>query len=138
MSRISFSADRRRVDLKAVHAYLSKRSYWALGRKLSVQRRINDASFVCGLYDGRKQAAFARVVTDYLVYAYICDVFVMEEYRGRGLGKRLLRELLRLPRFKTLRRWTLYTKDAQGLYRQSGFRNLKGPGVLRYMEKVRA
>jgi ribosomal protein S18 acetylase RimI-like enzyme len=134
VSRLVFSADRRRVDLKTVHAYLSERSYWAKGRTRAAQRKANDASFVCGLYDGRRQAAFARVITDYVTFAYLCDVFVMEEYRGRGLGKRLMRELLRRPEFKTVKRWTLYTKDAQGLYRMSGFVHLKDG--KRFMERL--
>lgn len=130
-----FSADRRRVDLKAVHDYLSRRSYWAKGRSLAAQRKANAASFVCGLYDGRRQAAFARVVTDYVAFAYLCDVFVHEDYRGRGLGKRLMRELLARREFKTVRRWTLFTRDAQGLYRKFGFGHLDDP--KRFMALLR-
>lgn len=135
MRRLVFSADRRRVDLKAVHAYLSGRSYWAKGRSLAAQRKANDASFVCGLYEGRKQAAFARVVTDYVAFAYLCDVFVLEEYRGRGLGKRLMRELMRRREFRSVRRWTLFTKDAQGLYKRFGFGHLSEP--KRFMALLR-
>lgn len=126
-ARVVFSADPRRVDFAAVHAYLSRRSYWAKGRTRAQQRRANAASFVAGLYDGRRQAAFARVVTDYVTFAYLCDVFVLEEYRGRGLGKRLMRELLRHPKLRGIPRWTLFTKDAQGLYKKSGFDHLDEP-----------
>lgn len=135
MRRLSFSADPRRVDLEAVHAYLSGRSYWAKGRSLAAQRKANAASFVCGLYDGRRQAAFARVVTDYVTFAYLCDVFVLEPYRGRGLGKRLVRELLRHRALRSVPRWTLFTKDAQGLYRKSGFGHLDDP--RRFMALLR-
>lgn len=128
--KIVFSADPRRVDLKAVHAYLSRRSYWAKGRTAAAQRRANRYSLCVGLYDGRRQAAFARVVTDRVTFAYLADVFVHEDYRGRGLGKRLIRETLRLPALKTVRRWALFTKDAHGLYSQFGFRRSAG---RRYM-----
>lgn len=124
---ISFSADRRRVDFDAVHSYLSERSYWAKGRKRSRQRLLNDSSLCVGLYEGKRQAAFARVVTDYGNFAYLADVFVHEDYRGRGLGKRLVREILRLPKLKLVRQWTLFTKDAHGLYAQFGFGKLKQP-----------
>jgi ribosomal protein S18 acetylase RimI-like enzyme len=124
---IAFSADRRRVDFKAVHAYLSRRSYWAKGRKASLQRVLNANSLCVGLYEGKKQAAFARVVTDYGVFAYLADVFVHEDYRGRGLGKRLMREILRLPKLRKVKQWTLFTKDAQGLYKKYGFENLDDP-----------
>ena len=77
-----------------------------------------------GLCEGKRQAAFARVVTDYGNFAYLADVFVHEDYRGRGLGKRLVRDILRLPALKNVRQWTLFTKDAQGLYRQYGFKKL--------------
>jgi GNAT superfamily N-acetyltransferase len=127
MARLSFSSDRRRVDFKTVLAYLSERSYWAKGRKASVQRTLNKNSLCVGLYDGKRQAAFARVVTDYGNFAYLADVFVHEDYRGRGLGKRLMREILRLPALKRVRQWTLFTKDAHGLYRQYGFKTPANP-----------
>jgi GNAT superfamily N-acetyltransferase len=127
MIRIIFSDDRRRVDFKAVHAYLSERSYWAMGRRAAVQRKLNANSLCVGLYDDERQAAFARVVTDYGNFAYLADVFVHEDYRGRGLGKRLMREILRLPALKEVRQWTLFTKDAHGLYRQFGFETPKEP-----------
>lgn len=127
MSRIVFSADPARVDFKTVHGYLSRRSYWAKGRPAAVQRALNANSLCVGLYDGRRQAAFARIVTDRALFAYIADVFVHEDYRGRGLGKRLVREILRLPALKRVSQWALYTKDAQGLYAKFGFGHLDDP-----------
>lgn len=125
--RLVFSADRRRVDFRAVREFLSRRSYWAKGRPAAVQRRANANSLCVGLYDGRRQAAFARVITDFATYAYLCDVFVLEEYRGRGLGKRLVAETLALPRLKSVKSWALLTTDAQGLYAKFGFEHLKDP-----------
>lgn len=132
---IIFSADRRRVDFKAVHSYLSKRSYWAQGRPASLQRVLNANSLCVGLYEGKKQAAFARVVTDFGVFAYLADVFVHEDYRGRGLGKRLLREILALKALRKVKQWTLFTKDAQGLYRKYGFENAAEPERFMMMRR---
>jgi GNAT superfamily N-acetyltransferase len=125
--RLVFSTDRRRVVFKTVHEYLSKRSYWAKGRPASAQRTLNANSICAGLYDGKKQAAFARIVTDRAQFAYLADVFVHENYRGKGLGKRIVREILRMPELKRVKQWTLFTKDAQGLYRKFGFDNLDDP-----------
>lgn len=127
MSRIIFSADPARVDFKVVHGYLSRRSYWAKGRPAATQRMLNANSLCVGLYDGRRQAAFARVVTDRALFAYIADLFVHEDYRGRGLGKRLVREILRFSSLKRVKQWALFTKDAQGLYKQFGFGHLDDP-----------
>lgn len=125
--RFSFSDDPAKADFRAVHEYLSRRSYWAQGRSSARQRRAMRHSLCVGLYEGKRQAAFARVVTDYAVFAYICDLFVLEPYRGKGLGKRLMREILRHPRLKSVRLWTLFTKDAHGLYRKFGFGKLTQP-----------
>lgn len=136
-SGLVFSADPRRVDFHAVHRWLSGRSYWAKGRAPSIQRRANANSVCAGLYDGRKQAAFARVITDRATFAYLCDVYVAEEYRGQGLGKRLMRELLRLPALKTVKVWTLFTRDAHGLYRRFGFDGLDDPKRFMAMRRGR-
>lgn len=125
------STDPARIDVAAVHRFLTA-SYWAAGIPLeTVQRSIQNC--ICfGLYCGSQQAGFARVITDRATFAYLADVFVIEEFRGRGLSKWLMRCILAHPDLQGLRRWSLVTHDAHGLYRQFGFRELKSPE--RWME----
>jgi GNAT superfamily N-acetyltransferase len=126
------STDPARLDVDAIHAYLS-RSYWAEGRSKEVVARSLEHSLNFGLYDGEKQIGLARVVTDYTLFAYLCDVYVLEEYRGQGLSKWLLGCMLAYPGLTSIRFWSLKTRDAHGLYRQFGFTDIAQPG--RYMEK---
>jgi GNAT superfamily N-acetyltransferase len=97
-----------------------------------VQRSIEN-SFPFGLYKGKEQVGFARVVTDYATFAWIADVFVLPEHRGRGLSKRLMEVMLAHPRLQGFRRWVLSTKDAHGLYERFGFIKLHRPE--RWMER---
>jgi ribosomal protein S18 acetylase RimI-like enzyme len=104
-----------------VHRYLSQESYWAKGRAREVQERlVRDASRVVGLYDGDRQIGFARAVSDDVAFAYLADVYVLEEYRGRGLGLELVREIVENSPFAD-RKWLLHTADAHDLYRKLGF-----------------
>jgi GNAT superfamily N-acetyltransferase len=129
--------ERDRIDREAVHRYLSEESYWARGRGRDVQDALIDASQrVVGLYDGDRaianslsfgllapdgsQAGFARVVTDRATYAYLADVYVLEEFRGRGLGVELVRFSVDEGSFAGCR-WLLHTADAHDLYRKFGF-----------------
>lgn len=116
------SFDRSRIDRSLVHAFLTT-SYWSPGIRRDVVGRAIDHSLVLGVYEPTTgaQVAFARVVTDYASFAWVCDVFVLDEHRGRGLGKRMMAALLAHPELATLRRWSLGTKDAHGLYAQFGF-----------------
>ena len=120
------STDPTRLDLEAIAGML-KRSYWASGRPRERTERALRNSLVFGLYDGDKQIGMARVVSDYAVFAYLCDVFILEEYRGEGLGKWLMETVFRHPDLQGLRRWTLTTRDAHGLYRQYGFDPMASP-----------
>jgi GNAT superfamily N-acetyltransferase len=123
--------DRRRVDAAAVHAWLCAESYWAAGRgRAEVEASIADASRVVGLYHDGRQAGFARVVSDGLTFAYLADVYVVADLRGRGLGEELVREAVDNGPHRDLR-WMLHTLDAHGLYRRLGF----GPPGGRYMER---
>jgi GNAT superfamily N-acetyltransferase len=108
------------MDLDAIHAYLT-RSYWAEGISRDLVGRSMAGSLCFGLLDGERQIGFARVVTDRATYAYLCDVYVLEEYQGRGLGTRMMRELMAHPDLQGLRRWGLVTRDAHGLYEKFGF-----------------
>lgn len=115
------STDPQRLDVAAIHAFLSERSYWAQGVPLDTVRRSIEHSLTIGVRHGEQMVGFARVVTDYSVIAYLADVFVLEEYRGRGLGKWLVELVTAHPDLQGLRRWLLATRDAHGLYRRFGF-----------------
>jgi GNAT superfamily N-acetyltransferase len=114
-----------------IHGFLTE-CYWAKGIPREVVARSIENSLCFGMYDNRKQIGFARVISDYATYAYIGDVFVLDSYRGRGLGKWLMECIMKHPRLRGLRRWSLVTGDAQGLYAQFGFTPLKTPE--RHME----
>jgi GNAT superfamily N-acetyltransferase len=129
------STDRSRLDLDVVHGYL-KRSYWAEGVPLDVVRRSVENSLVFGMYRGAEQVGFARVVTDHATFAYLADVFVLEEHRGKDLGKWLVETVLSHPELHGLRRWMLATRDAHELYRKYAFTELGNPEI--FMEKKSA
>jgi GNAT superfamily N-acetyltransferase len=136
ITRDSFriSTDPRKTDVAAVHAYLC-RSYWAEGIPIDIVARSIESSLCFSLFDGDRQIGFARVVTDRATFAYLCDVYVLEEYQGRGLGTWLIQAVRAHPDLQTLRRFSLVTRDAHGLYTKCGFSGIKDPG--RHMEIVR-
>ena len=112
--------DKARLDLALIHAVLV-RSHWAKGIPFAVMKTAIDNALAFGLYRGGKQIGFARVVTDHATFAYLADVFIVEDERGKGLGKLLVETILAHPDLQGLRRWLLGTRDAQGLYRRCGF-----------------
>ncbi len=118
------STDRKRLDLEMIHDFLANRSYWAAGVPFSVVEKSIENSLCFGVYDQGKQVGFARVVTDFATIAYIGDVFILENYRGRGLGKRLIKTIMNHPELRGLRLWLLGTKDAHDLYRKYGFQKV--------------
>jgi GNAT superfamily N-acetyltransferase len=119
---VELDDDPSRIDRAAVHRYLSEVSYWARGRPRDVQDAVIDASArVVGLYHDGRQIGFSRTVTDGHVHAYLADVYVLEEFRGRGLGVELVRFSVEESPFAGCR-WILHTADAHGLYRKFGFR----------------
>jgi GNAT superfamily N-acetyltransferase len=119
------------LQIETIVSFLS-RAYWAQGRTREVIERSIDHSLCFGIYAGERQIGFARVVTDCATFAYLCDVFIDESHRGQGLGKWLMSAVMGHPDLQGLRRWTLATRDAHGLYRQFGWTELKDPG--RWME----
>jgi GNAT superfamily N-acetyltransferase len=121
----SISTDRARLDLPFLHDYLSKESYWAKGLPFERVVAAADHSLNFGVYHGDRPVGYARVVTDYARVAYLADVFIIEEYRGRGLSKWLIEVIMAHPDLRGLRRWMLHTLDAHGLYEQFGW----GPPV---------
>jgi len=130
----AISTDPQRLNIDAIHGYLS-RSFWAAGisRELVAKSIANSLSF--GLFDGASQVGFARVVTDRATFAYLCDVYVLESHRGRGLGKWLIDAVMAHPDLQRLRRFQLVTRDAHGLYARHGFTVPENPD--RHMEIFR-
>ncbi len=124
------SDDPTRLDATAIHAYLT-RSYWATGIPLAIVERSIQGSLCLGLYEDDEQIGFARVVTDRATFAYLCDVYVLEAYRGQGLGVWLMECVLNHPELQGLRRLLLTTQDAHGLYEKVGF--IRAPFPERFM-----
>jgi len=122
------STDPRRLDVALVHEFLA-RAYWSVGLPRDVLERALAHSLVFGLYGPAGQVGFARIVTDHATFAYLADVFVLEAFRGRGLGKWLVEVTVTLPELQGLRRWLLATADAHELYRRFGFTDA-APGRL--------
>lgn len=126
------TTDPARINVAAVHRFLTG-SYWAKGIPLETVECSIQHSLCFGVYKGWEQAGFARVITDRATFAYLADVFVMEPYRGRGLSRWLMECITAHPDLQGLRRWMLATRDAHGLYKKFGFRELKAPE--RWMER---
>jgi N-acetylglutamate synthase-like GNAT family acetyltransferase len=117
----TISTDKRRLDLDVVHGFLATKTYWSKGCSLEVVQRSIDNSICFGIYEGRDQIGFARVITDEATMAYLSDVFVLEEHRGKGLSKWLVEVILADSRLQGLRRFVLVTQDAHSLYSRFGF-----------------
>ncbi len=126
------SDDPARLDFEAICDFLS-RAYWADKRPREVIGKSLQFSLNFGVYDGNRQIGFARVITDRATFAYLCDVFVHEDYRGKALGKWMMECILAHPELQGLRRWSLATHDAHGMYKQFGFTELSDPS--KWMEK---
>jgi GNAT superfamily N-acetyltransferase len=119
----TISTDPARLDMDAILDFFT-RAYWTLGRPRERTERAIANSLVFGVYEDSKQIGIARVVSDYAIFAYICDDFIHEDYRAHGIGKWLIETVLAHPDLQGLRRWTLVTRDAHGLYKQYGFNSL--------------
>jgi len=118
---IELDDDPTRIDVDAVHDFLSNHAYWAIGRpRETVERTVREASRVVGLYAGGRQIGFARAFTDGVSIVYLADVYVLSELRGRGLGKELVREMVEGSPWAD-QKWLLHTRDAHELYRRFGF-----------------
>jgi len=126
------STDRARIDLDVVHGFLTT-SYWAKGIPRETVARSIENSLCYGIYRGARQVGFARVISDCATFAYICDVFVIEGERGKGLSKWLMELIVSTPELQGLRRVALATRDAHGLYAQQGFKPFAAPD--RWMER---
>ena len=125
----TISTDRQRLDVHAIHDFLS-RSYWSPGIPLAVVERSIAHSLCFGLFHHDGQVGFARVVTDRATFAYLADVYVLEAHRGQGLSKWLMTVILGHEDLQGLRRFSLATRDAHGLYEQFGFRPVANPSTM--------
>ncbi len=123
------------LDLAVIYRYLSTESYWAQDIPVEVVEKAIANSLCFGLYKNNKQIGFARLVTDKATFAYLADVFVLEEYRGQGLSKWLMEVIQSHPEVQGLRRWMLMTRDAQGLYEQFGWTVLDEDARTRCMQR---
>jgi GNAT superfamily N-acetyltransferase len=126
---ILVTTDPARLDIETVHCFLT-RSYWAEGIPREVVERSIRHSICFGAFEGDRQVGFARVISDRATFAYVADVFVLPSHRGRSIGKRLMACITSHPELQNLRLWTLFTRDAHGLYRQHGFREARHPDRL--------
>jgi GNAT superfamily N-acetyltransferase len=121
------STDKSLLDFDAIFNYLDQQSYWAKGMPPDTLKRAIANSLCFGVYKNGVQAGFARVVTDEATFAYLCDVFILPVYQGVGLSKWLMQTIMVHPGLQGLRRWSLATLDAHGLYKQFGFREINNP-----------
>ena len=128
------STDPGRLDIHMIHRYLSEESYWAQNILLEVVQRSVANSFCFGVYQQDKQVGFARLVTDKATFAYLADVFILPEHRGKGLSKWLLSAMHTHPDMQGLRRWVLGTRDAHELYAQFGWKKLTEQQAARFMQ----
>lgn len=129
------SSDKHALDIDMIFTFLHDHAYWSKGIARETLERAIDGSVCFGAYLAGRQVAFARLVTDMATFAYLCDVFVLPEYRQRGYGQALIRHILDSGWIKGLRRIVLVTSDAHELYRPNGFSALASPE--KYMEIAR-
>lgn len=128
----SISNDKNLLDIPLIYNFLDQDSYWARGIPVEVLQKAIANSMCFGVYKHIDQIGFARVITDNATFAYLCDVFILNNYRGLGLSKWLIQTIVNHPELQGLRRWSLATADAHGLYKQFGFTTITKPE--RFME----
>jgi GNAT superfamily N-acetyltransferase len=122
----TITTDKSKMDIDIIHGYLS-RSYWAQDVPRATVQKSIEGSLSFAVFHGSHQVGFARVITDKATFGYLSDVFILEEYRGKGLSKWLMEIILGHPELQNFRRFLLSTRDAHGLYRQYGFKDLVSP-----------
>lgn len=118
------------MDVESIHQFLSTESYWAKGIPMEMVSVALKNSFCIGLFEDEKQIGFARLVTDYATFGYLADVYILKEYRGKGLSKMMVKYIMKLEFVQGLRRTLLATLDAHSLYRQFGFQSPENPERL--------
>lgn len=130
---IEITTDKSKLDIKTIHQFLTK-SYWAKGRTLEEVKKTIEHCLCFGVYLKDKQIGFARIATDYTVFAYLMDVFILPEYRGKGYSKKLMEAINQSSKLQSCKVWMLKTSDAHGLYEQFGYSKLSHPERL--MERL--
>lgn len=130
---ITISKDKSKLQIEVIHQFLTK-SYWAKGRTLAQVQTTIDTCLCFGVYLNNQQIGFGRVATDYAVFAYIMDVFILPEHRGKGYSKQLMEAIVNAKELKECKTWMLKTSDAHGLYQQFGFSKLHNADIV--MEKL--
>lgn len=130
---ITISTDKAKLDVPFIHNFL-KGAYWSIDRTIEEVQTTIDNSFCFGIYLNDKQIGFARLTTDYVVFAYLMDVFIMDEHRGKGYSNFLMKTIMNEPKLSKVKTWRLATSDAQYLYEKFGFTALAYPEKM--MEKI--
>ena len=130
---IEISTDRSKLQIEVIHRFLTN-SYWAKGRTIDEVKKTIEHCLCFGVYLEDKQIGFARIATDYTVFAYLMDVFILPEYRGKGYSKKLIQTVIKDTELQSCTVWMLKTADAHGLYKQFGYTELKHPEKL--MERL--
>jgi nitroimidazol reductase NimA-like FMN-containing flavoprotein (pyridoxamine 5'-phosphate oxidase superfamily)/GNAT superfamily N-acetyltransferase len=134
---LELTTEMARMDLDSIHAYLAGESYWARGLRRDELVRAMQHSLCVGVFDGPRQVAFCRLVTDWVRHAWLADVFVAEGHRGRGIARWMVRFLQNRPELAAVWRWLLATRDAHGVYEERGFRPLAEPGTFMEVRRAR-
>jgi len=124
---VEISTNKSNLDVEYIHEYLANHSYWAEGIPLETVRKSIEGSLCFGVYAEGRQIGFARVISDQATFAYLADVFIDAQFRGRGLASQLLTTIMADPRLEGMRNWMLGTKDAHQLYAKFGFKPLEDP-----------
>jgi GNAT superfamily N-acetyltransferase len=134
MNDVEINTDKNRLDINFIYEFISN-SYWAKGRTIETMQTCIDNSLNFGVYLQDRQVGFARVVTDFGQFAYIMDVFIQENYRGKGYSKKLMKFIMEFEKLKNIKVWRLATGDAHGLYKQFGFDKIAKPENLMELMK---
>ncbi|HEX8462477.1 MAG TPA: GNAT family N-acetyltransferase [Segetibacter sp.] len=129
----TISNDKSLLNINVIYDYLSKESYWAKDIPLAIVEKSIDNSLCFGVYCNDVQIGFARLITDKATFGYLADVFIVEQFRGKGLSKWLIETIHAHPKLQTLRGWFLATRDAHELYKKFGWQSLQNPA--RFMQK---
>jgi len=130
VTNILVSTDLQKLQIETIHDYLSNQSYWAEGRSIETVKKSIKNSLCFGVYENDQQIGFARVVTDYAVFGWIMDLFILPSHQGKGLGKILMERIMNTPELEEIKKWGLMTKDAHRLYEQYGFDNHPTPDMF--------
>lgn len=129
------TTDKTKIDVTAAHEFLSNHAYWCKNIPFDVFKKSYENSLCFAVFENETQIAFARVITDFATIAYLGDVYVLPEYRGKGVSKLLMTQIMNHKELQGLRRWILLTGDAHGLYKQFGWEEIKSPD--KWMEIAR-